>query len=945
MSLLQRTLSEKLVKKVVRTLNIKEFTLVQKMAIPEILRGNNVLIISPTGTGKTEAALLPILEGLLKEPRWGIRALYITPLRALNRDIFRRMAKLSKEVGLKIEVRHGDTSQALRRKQAREPPDILITTPETLQAILPGRVLKEHLRNVQYVVIDEIHEIIDEKRGTQLFLALERLRSLTISDFQRIGLSATVGKPYLVARYLQGSSQRPMKIINARMIRKYEVIVDYPTPTSRDTGLSIKMKLPEEVIARLHEVVEDIKKHNAVLVFTNTRETAELLASRIKILSPDLNIAVHHGSLSREERVYAEEGLKHRKLKALICTSSLELGIDIGSVDYIVQYSSPRRATALLQRIGRSGHRISGIARGKIIALSSDEILESAVLSRMALKGELEEIKVHENALDVLAHQIAGLVLDRGEITLEEAFKLIKSSMPYRGLNPDLFLQTIKFLADERILGLNGSVVHKTRKTWRYYYENLSTIPDVMSYDVVDITSDTRIGSLDEEFIASYGNEGQDFILGGKVWRILNIDHERREVEVEPSSNIEAAVPAWVGELIPVPFRCALEVGSLRRRIALAILKGKDPSQLLRKYEITERAQFKVIEEIKSALKKKYPIPSDKLLVIESVNNIVIVHVPLGSRGAYTLGLILAHVLSRKLSSTVIFRADPYRIALKATIKLLPKDIKSVLEELKESDIREIVRDAVIGTELFKWRLFHVAKRFGLISRDANITILSRRLIEALRGSVVYLETLREIETEKLDLDAITWLLNRLNRKLMDIGIVINKKGECSPFALPILQHYFYDIIPSTRPLESIIEVTKRRLLDREVILSCLYCMRWRERRTIRYLPDRVKCPFCGSRFIVALPPGSEEEKVLNMIKVRRKLNKNEKKLLRRIQRRAALVLNYGKKAIIALAAKGIGPETAVRVLRETMDKGEREFYLKILEAERQYIRTRKFWA
>ena len=946
MSAAHGVLSDKLRDKVAEILNIRHFTEVQRRAIPEIIAGNNVLIISPTGTGKTEAALLPVMEALLKSEPRGIRALYITPLRALNRDIFRRMVKLSEELGLRIEVRHGDTRQSVRRRQALRPPDLLITTPETLQAILPGRVMREHLRNVGYVIVDEVHEIIDEKRGIQLLLSLERLRELTGFDFQRIGLSATIGRPDLVARYLQGSSTRTMRIIEVQMARRYEVIVDYPLPSSHDEELASKLRLPKEVVARLREVDDEIRRHRAMLVFTNTRETAELLASRIKILNPKARILVHHGSLSRDERIRAEEGLKKGKLKALICTSSLELGIDIGSVECVVQYSSPRRATTLLQRIGRAGHRISGIAKGKIIAINTDEILEAAVLSKMAIKGELEVPRIHDGALDVLAHQIAGLVLDKGRIGLEEAFRIIRRSVPYRGLNVELFLKVIQFMSEEGIIRLRDEEIRKGRNIWRYYYENISTIPDITSYEVVDITSNRSIGALDEEFIASYGEEGRDFILGGHVWRILSIDHDANKVFVEPSFKIEAAIPAWIGELIPVPFRCAVEVGALRRRVANALLRGTDPRKILDKYPITDRGKEAVVKEIATALAEGYPIPSDKSLVIEQIKDIVVVHVPLGSKGCYTLGLALSHMLSEALSSSVAFRSDPYRIALRASLRISPGDVIKALSNLCEVDIRGKLREAIVRTELFRWRAFHVAKRFGLLSRESKITVLSRRFMEALKGTVVYLEALREIETDKLDVDAVKWLLNGIKKGSISIMTLRSEEGKCTPFALPILQHYFRDIIPSTKPLESIIEAVKNRLLGEEVRLVCLYCLKWNERRTIRYLPEEVRCAKCGSKFIAVLKPDDEEgRRVIGKIKSGQRLTKMDREALRRLQDTAVLVLNYGKRALIALAARGVGPKTAIKVLRETMDLSERDFYLKLLEAERQYIRTRRFWA
>src|SRR5205807_744844 len=316
---------------------------IQELAIPAILSGENVLLIAPTGTGKTLAAILPVLDRLIEaraegKPR-GISVLYVTPLRALNRDLLRRLEEMGKDLDIKIQVRHGDTPISARSRQAKSPPDVMITTPETLQAILIGKRMKEHLRSVRWVVVDEVHELATDERGVQLSFALERLIELTGVEFQRIGLSA-----------------------------------------------------------------------------------------QIQAIGAGLAVRVHHGSLSRELREEAEKEFQEGKLKALICTSSLELGIDIGSVDFIIQYTSPRETTRLVQRVGRSGHTLGGTSRGVILTINTDDILESAVLIQRAREGRLERPIIHEKAYDVLAHQIIGLLLQKGRMTVEEISEVVHRS-------------------------------------------------------------------------------------------------------------------------------------------------------------------------------------------------------------------------------------------------------------------------------------------------------------------------------------------------------------------------------------------------------------------------------------------------------------------------------------------------------------------------------------
>ncbi len=940
-------LSERVRREASKVLGIRQLTPVQEATLPVILRGYNALIISPSGTGKTEAAMLPILDSLLREREAGIQVLYITPLRALNRDILRRISSLADVLGLRIEVRHGDTSDYIRRRQALRPPDIMITTPETLQAILVGRVIREHLRGLRFVVIDEIHELIDSKRGVQLLLALERLRAIAREDFQRIGLSATIGNPGLVAKYLQGSSRRPMKIIDVRTAKKYLIQVDYVEKPQGFLNVD-HLRLPEEVVARLEEIVKELRRWRAILIFTNTRETAELLASRLKLMVADPRVSVHHSSLSKEERVQAEEGLKRGELKAIVCTSSLELGIDIGSIDFVIQYASPRRATTLIQRVGRAGHRVEGIARGKILAVSIDEILESAVLAKMALSGDLEEPVVHDEALDVLAHQIVGIVLENREgVALERIFDLVRRARPYRSLDPETLFKVVKQLESEGKIRLENGIVRKTRETWRYYFENISTIPDVVRYKVIDFVTGREVGELDEEFIAMYGKEGQDFVLAGRVWRILSIDPENRKVIVEPSGNIEAAIPAWVGELIPVPFRCAVEVFSIRRRLRETLLRGSDPEIILRKYPLSKRALEKVIDFFRRVIAEREPVPHDKLLVIEEVKDLVIIHTPLGSRGNYGLGVLLSHQLSQRLLASVSFRSDPYRIVLRGAFRITAKEVSSLIRELANmswSSILQLLEEAICNTDAFKWRLYNVAKRFGFLRRDSSYGVLTKRIINLLTGTPIYMEALRETKAEKIDEEAIRWLFSRLSRGIMSLLVI--KRDKPSPFAEPILSRYFHDIVPYARPVRLLLEAVKERLLSSEVRLICLHCACWESVRTIKYLPEDIKCPICGSRLVAAVDPRDEEiKKVIRRAKRGAKLSKEEKEKLKRAQESAILVLNYGRRALLALAARGVGPKTAMRILREIHGEDEQKFYARILEAERQFFRTRRFWA
>jgi len=338
-----------LVKPIRRLIEQREFeapTEPQEKTIPQILEGKNVLLISPTATGKTEAAFLPVLDMLLKMPERprGIKILYMTPLRAQNRDLLERLQWWCNHLDVRLAVRHGDTDTKERTRQARSPPDILITTPETLQAVLPGRLMRRHLQEIRWVIVDEVHEMADSKRGSQLSLALERLRWVTGKDFQVVGLSATIGNPEKVASFLVGN-ERKVEIVRVPVARLMELEILFPQPSSKDHELASALFTHPEVAARLRIIRDLIEKQKSVLLFTNTRSASEVLASRFKVWDINFPVSIHHGSLAKPSRIAAERGLKNGELKGLVCTSSLELGIDVGRIDLVIQYMSPRQVT------------------------------------------------------------------------------------------------------------------------------------------------------------------------------------------------------------------------------------------------------------------------------------------------------------------------------------------------------------------------------------------------------------------------------------------------------------------------------------------------------------------------------------------------------------------------------------------------------------------------
>ena len=471
---------------------ITEPTPPQVQAWPLVARGEDALIVAPTGSGKTEAALLPLLSRLVSEGHGaGISLLYITPMRALNRDMLKRLQVWCGRLGLSVDIRHGDTPQSQRARQSAHPPDVLVTTPETLQAVLPGRRMRENLSHLKAVVVDELHNLVESKRGVQLCVGLQRLRKVA-PGFQLVALSATVGTPEVAARFLFGEGKRT--IVRAEAPKEFTYAIEYPVPDPSKQSAARQTYSAPDLAARLSRINELIEAHTSTLIFVNSRTMAEMLGEKLARLRKD--VGVHHVSLPREERERVEQAFKSGQLKAMVCTSTLELGIDIGSVNLVVQYMSPRQVTSLVQRVGRSGHSLGRVSKGVLVTVSADDILESSSSITSAAKGKIEPTRPYANSLDVLAHQVAGYLMDFETMDADKILAEVRKAAPFRELPEESFLRTVGYLAELRKLRFDGRTLYRTRLTRDYYYENLSMIPDETRYLVVDVSTNQTVGIL-----------------------------------------------------------------------------------------------------------------------------------------------------------------------------------------------------------------------------------------------------------------------------------------------------------------------------------------------------------------------------------------------------------------------------------------------------------------
>jgi ATP-dependent Lhr-like helicase len=648
----------------------------------------------------------------------------------------------------------------------------------------------------------------------------------------------------------------------------------------------------------------------------------------------------HHSSLSKEVRIRVENDFKNQKLKSIVCTSSLELGIDIGSIDFVIQYMSPRQTSKAIQRVGRSGHGLGRISDGVIISTDIDDVFESAVIARQGLSEQLETMRMHENALDVLAHQIVGITRDKYRVSLDEVYMIIKRAYPYRNLSREQFMSVCRLLSNLRFIFLNeDSTIKSSRKGLLYYFENLSTIPDTKSYSVVNMVANERIGTLDEEFVALHGQEGVTFIIKGEPWRILSV--ERKRIFVEPSGDIDAAIPGWEGDLMPVPFEVAQEVGSLRGFISRMLIERMNRQEILEevkeKYPVDDNSAKKMIDIIKKQVKYGI-VPTDKRILVESQDNTVILHTCLGTKGNETLGRLLSTILAARIGS-VGLKTDPYRVILH--LQMMDMDlVEDALFKTKPEDVEPLLELNLSNSRLFQWRFIHVAKRFGVIRKDAEYgqTWFSK-IIDLYQKTPVWEETLQEIKTDKLDVEVVKKFLKRIQDK--EIAVIF-REGLSPIGKLGIKKRA--ELIGPEKPELQVLDIFEKRLNEKRVRLICLNCGNWTRTFRVKDLPKEIRCGKCKAKLIGVVRPSQVEYQ--RIIKKKLKgvgLTTEEMRRFERVEKTSDLVIVYGSRAVKALAVRGVGPKTATRILRGMYDT-EKDFVKALLDAERQFIRTKRFW-
>lgn len=917
---------------------------------PIVMTGKNALLMAPTGTGKTEAAFLPILDNIIRNElarTRGIKLLYVTPLRALNRDMLERMKWWCKRFDVRLGVRHGDTTSSERAGQSMAPPDILITTPETLQAMLTGRRIRESLTALRWLVVDEVHELAEDKRGSQLSLALERLKRIVGRNFQIIGLSATVGSPEIVAKFLVGQSA-DCEVVRVPVEKSLELKVTRPEATTDDKVFAETIFTYPDVAARLRLIRDIVEKYRSVLIFTNTRSEAEALANRFRVWDQKLPIGIHHSSLSRATREAIERNLREGKLSGVIATSSLELGIDIGFLDYVIQYNSPRQVSRLIQRVGRSGHKIGKTSKGLIITQDSDDTLEAVVLCRRSLFGELEPLVPFKNASDAAIHQIAGLLVETNSWKLDDLYALMRNAYPYSTMSMETLKTLLNYMSERypRLLHFveSENLVKRSRDfkpLFDYYFENLSMIPDEKQYLVIG-EGDRPVGVLDEAFVSEYGQVGVKFVEAGRCWRILEIYENR--VYVTPEEDPTGAVPSWVGDEIPVPLPVAMEVGAIRREYAESLEKSSSSAfieELCRKYPIDMTAAKESLKEVLEQHAQGLPVPSDNLITIERWDKYAIIQSSFGHKVNRVLARVVAYLISERLGQSVAVHQDPYRIILE--VDASPELVRTTLEGLADKDLGVLARTAVERSGIFKRRLIHVGKKCGAIAKTADYASISiSGLQEALRGTPVYEEAIGVIFHDDFDVEAARNVMTRM--KQGDLRVEVIEAESISPLArIGVEEVSKRGEIVSPERLRAIIrQSTEARVTDSFLVACCTACWDYIELKRVGNIQPGA-CPRCG-KDAVGYSTESYETIFGLALKARSRSELQGKymKLIDTLRRSSQLVKEYGTDALYLMAGRGIRLGEAGSLLARKMEEGGDIVDL-VIEGEREALKRRYF--
>ncbi|MEX0567697.1 MAG: DEAD/DEAH box helicase [Candidatus Njordarchaeota archaeon] len=928
-------------RRILGRMGIEKPTLAQEKAIPVLLESDtHAIIVAPTGAGKTEAAVLPLISKMLyNEERKPLVLLYITPLRSLNRDIFRRLLKILELLNISADIRHGDTPSSVRRRQSVRPPTVLITTPETLNILLWSPKIRKHFGNTRFIIVDEVHEIADSKRGPQLALVLERIRLLGAKP-QIVLISATVANPEDVLAYFTGGEGG--KIINAVESKRYVFKVVYVEPKiDNKFGMLIVKPNMRKVIERIYEIL--VRTEGKALIFTNTRDMAEALGAYLR-QRYGANVGVHHSSIARDIRIETEKAIKFGKVNAVIATSSLELGIDIGDIDHVIQVNSPRRVEVALQRVGRSGHFVKRTSKGTLITMTINDFLEALSIVDLSKRKIVEPVNLIYESYDVLAHQIIGIVrdfkFDAGEYpSPRQVFDIVTRAYAYKDLRFDKFISLCRFMTRRsRSIRLENDKIRLTRKSIRQYFDNVSMIPRSPKYRVRDVSRRKIVGELDEQYVIGLG-VGKKFILGGQCREVLQIDDVSREILVRTSKEITDP-PSWIGELMPVSFFVAQNVGRLRRIFAGGTI-GK-----LGRFVDDEKILGKIVE----AMKNVDVIPDDRTILVEYLvvpfeHSMIVIHSCFGDKVNKILGMLLYRLLVEDVNIPVIdYSTDAYKIHIRLYPSITSMNdvrraiimaFRRLLEIYKEENVDIFIRETVLRDKYsLLWCFLNVARRFGIIGDESVSRGQILFLMDKYRGTILMEEAINEFVYTKTNIKYLKNVLSRLARGKIEISI----RSGLSTFA-----NFEFQIVEvpksSTERREFILRKYRERLLRRKIKWICLQCGHTEIRRISE--PRWESCPKCGSMIISVSKMFDYSEFILQKMRSGEEITPQERKRINLLYSIGMMLREKPEETLLVVAASGTNLQQCLSILRKVYDEYALLELLQDIEA--RFIKSQLF--
>lgn len=807
----------------------KQFSLPQLYAVMEIHQRRNILVSAPTGATKTLSGFLAILNELVDSAQKGILedkvyCVYISPLKALNYDIsvnllrpLEEMSELAeKKLGIRVGVRTGDTTATEKSRMLKHTPHILITTPESLAIMLNSPKFKEKLQGVQWVMVDEVHALAENKRGVHLSLTLERLQRMS-PGIARVGLSATIAPLEEVAQYLvgyEGDMPRDCLIVDVQFLKLMDLQVVSPVKNLIEADYT---NLHSKMYELIHELVQ---QHKTTLIFTNTRSGTERVVHNLKEKFPtvytDETVAAHHGSLGKEQRFKTEQDLREGKLKAVVSSTSLELGIDIGFIDLVLCLGSPKSVARLLQRAGRAGHQLHAQVKARIIVMDRDDLVECAILLKSALEKKIDKIHLPKNALDVLAQQIYGIAINE-IIPINELFLLLKKSYCYHTLTWADFFDVIKYLSGQYVSleerhvyariwydETTGNIGKKGKMARIIYMTNIGTIPEE-TYVTVKI-GEQIVGMIDEGFLEKL-KPGDVFVLGGNVYMFKFA--RGMTAQVSASVSRPPTVPRWFSEMLPLSFDLAMEIGRFRRLMDEKFVAKYSKEKLLGFIHEYLTVDDNSAESIYEYFYEQYhfsKVPSDKRIVVEGYSdrgrNYVIFHTLFGRRVNDCLSRALAFVIGRSQHRDVEVGISDNGFYLSSEHTFNPL---RAFELLKQENFRGVLEQSIDKSEVLQRRFRHCAARALMILREylgrkknvGRMQVNSRILFCAVKrisnDFPLLKEARREVLEDLMDAEHAQMIVSSVASG--DISVVEVNTALPSPFALGLIMEGYSDVI------------------------------------------------------------------------------------------------------------------------------------------------------